>query len=300
MSLIILEGADGTGKTTLARALNYDYGYDIVHCGPPKTDNPMAEYLDLALTHQHAVFDRFHLGERVYGQIYRGNDRLGSTRMRMLERYLLSQNAVAVFCEPPKQTAYENWVKRAKKGEEMITFEQSTKWEEIYEGFQLVRDLTALPNVRYDYTVDTPKMLWRFILDNSGPLNKGPGIGWYTPGSVLIVGEQCNDPVDAAHALPFVSTTMSGCSWWLAQQLERAGISERKMYWINARDQHGQWTSTDFLDSFEPRLTIALGRVAQQWCDAAGLHESSIHIPHPQFWKRFRFNQPYPLMDVIR
>ena len=62
---IILEGPDAVGKTTFAEFLRENFTMDIVHF-PSAT---CQEHLD-ALYKDNTIFDRFHIGELVYPEIY--------------------------------------------------------------------------------------------------------------------------------------------------------------------------------------------------------------------------------------
>lgn len=61
---IILEGADGTGKTTLAKILAEKYGLDICHC----TQNDPADFYFYKETFRknNVVWDRHTIGELIY------------------------------------------------------------------------------------------------------------------------------------------------------------------------------------------------------------------------------------------
>lgn len=65
---IIIEGPDATGKTTLAEKLLVNYDLTTIH-GTAKTPNTLPYYTDL-LHKNNQIFDRFHLSEYIFPQIY--------------------------------------------------------------------------------------------------------------------------------------------------------------------------------------------------------------------------------------
>ena len=137
----------------LATRFANETGCEVVHCGPPSKD-PFHELLDLTYTHTAPVaFDRFHLGEQVYGPIYRGADALGGLNRRLLERRRLRQRyAVVVLCLPPYAVARANWERRKAEGGEM--FPDDVGYRKVYDGFFTVK--TELPVIMYDYTAGVP------------------------------------------------------------------------------------------------------------------------------------------------
>lgn len=74
--LILIEGADNTGKTTLAKMLCSQIGAYYHHCGKPQSEYVFEEYehlyLDKLRDYENVVMDRGHLGEYVYSQLWRG------------------------------------------------------------------------------------------------------------------------------------------------------------------------------------------------------------------------------------
>lgn len=62
--LIIIEGCDCTGKTTMARNLCALYGYNYAHC-TKETKNDFDFFRSL-LEAEHVIFDRFCYGQFVY------------------------------------------------------------------------------------------------------------------------------------------------------------------------------------------------------------------------------------------
>lgn len=296
--ITIIEGADGTGKTTLAQSAAFqDHNY--LHCGP-SGENPFKEYFQLADgcdSHMPTLFDRFHLGERVYGAAYRGSDRLGAAKMRMLERYLLSRRAVVVHAEPMYGVARHNWRARAERGGEMIKVDQEDTYRHVYTLFGQIAKESALPVVRYDFCDETPETLRERVEAVRPPVNKGPGIGRFERGVTLIVGERCNTNTNANYNVPFVGE--QGCSPWLAQQLQDYSIDENTLYWVNAYTPEGEVTHPGFVELLQPSLTIALGSDAAMWCAFAVGADNYVRVSHPQHWRRFNSKKPYPLLQVL-
>ena len=60
--IIIIEGPDGSGKTTLAEKLSRQTKYPIIHRSQPKTDEEkklmMGEYLQTIRSGKNMIFDR--------------------------------------------------------------------------------------------------------------------------------------------------------------------------------------------------------------------------------------------------
>lgn len=67
--ITIIEGPDGTGKTTFAKNLAAINNSIYLHAEKPKTNRWYTEYLT-PIEHQNMVLDRWHLGEIVWPQIY--------------------------------------------------------------------------------------------------------------------------------------------------------------------------------------------------------------------------------------
>lgn len=99
--IVVLEGSDATGKSSLARALLDDYGGRYVHNRVYK--NPWLRHLAsvrYALRHgrsQLVVLDRLWLSEQIYGSVFRGGPAydLGA---RFLDHVLREAGAVNVLC----------------------------------------------------------------------------------------------------------------------------------------------------------------------------------------------------------
>ena len=105
MPLIVLEGVDGAGKTTYAEQLIDAWPAQdktwLLHAGQPTTKPIMHQYETALLSlydpqdpDQLVVCDRWHVGETVYGPIYRGQSRLTPGMARYMDQLLDSLGAV--------------------------------------------------------------------------------------------------------------------------------------------------------------------------------------------------------------
>lgn len=103
MPTVIVEGVDRVGKSTVADHLSSEHGFSYMHFSRPRGTTPsekahfqwgtfdrMFQFLR-ALEGQPAriVMDRGHLGELVYGPIYRGDSGVDLTYIHDLEQIWL-------------------------------------------------------------------------------------------------------------------------------------------------------------------------------------------------------------------
>lgn len=110
MSLIIIEGADCAGKTTLAgnvvdvlRATYPDDHVTYLHAGVPQ-EPPLDEYVEPLLdyrpgTGRHVVCDRWHVGESVYPAVLGRPTQLTPSVRWYVEAFLRSRGALLVYCK---------------------------------------------------------------------------------------------------------------------------------------------------------------------------------------------------------
>lgn len=304
--IFVLEGPDGGGKSTLAHALE-DLGWRYVHVGPPAGQPPYQQYLDLLadvarkrrtdIDVRPVVFDRLHLGERVYGPVLRDHDGLGPIHQRMLDRVLMGLSAVIVYCDPGEEAMTRVWAERAASGKELV--KDRSLFAEIVKRYGAVLREQEVPWRRWSYLEAGADPLGQYFMDARGHENTGPGIGdWHPGGSTLLVGEQVNG---SPGTLDWPFTGWAGSSRWLAEQLTSWGVPERNLYWVNAVTPSGEQLSPAFLADLQPRRVIALGKVAESWCLAHHGQEiiSFSVVDHPQFWKRFHAKEPYPLRHLL-
>lgn len=149
MSIITFTGQDGTGKTTLVNELVKILNYKTFHFGPPKNmDDGKKQYYDFLKNikdkGENHILDRFHEGEWIYSEIYRGYK---GNYMREFEREITKHhNFLYVFVKAEMETIIE---RTRKRGEDFVKEEH----------FQIIQDLfndymneQALPFIEIDTT----------------------------------------------------------------------------------------------------------------------------------------------------
>jgi hypothetical protein len=300
--LWVLEGPDGGGKSTLAVDLAARTGADVVHCGPfPQVHHGLGRLyveamLPALLGHRDVILDRSWLSEPIYAAARRHErSRLSPVELRMLERVAARCQTTVVRCRPPLATCLDAY--RARKPIEYLRDEAqlAAVWH-LYDKLA-----TGLPTVDYDYTntvVDTVA----YLLDGRAPSTAAHQLGvasaGYLDAPVLLVGEAfaAHKEQDPLYQAPFVSFGAGGCSRWLTAQLERAGVPERQLLWVNA-DQN---LVAVFFNA-RPKVVVALGEAAAMAVAAAApAGVKVVQVAHPQHAKRFHHCAPYELITVLK
>jgi hypothetical protein len=157
MSLILMEGPDGAGKTVTAKAVFADYHYQ--HNGPPENAERVVEWQLLSLLPDVTVapaparwvVDRSWPSEQAYHKHAGRRDAFTETIVReVFEPYMLRNRGVVVLCLPPYAVARGSWAARAAKGQELLTDE--AQFADTYAFYARWPLTTNLPHVVFDYT----------------------------------------------------------------------------------------------------------------------------------------------------
>lgn len=273
MHLIILEGPDGSGKSTLANELD-KCGYAYVHSGIPDTNDIFHDYLKTLIDageFAHTVIDRLHLGERIYGEVMRGESKLTELQERLIERYLYARGGQVVICLPPWRTVLNNWLKT----QENEYVDSPKKLRAIYGSYyRLLRSERSY--MHFDYTRHRVESFAQALCEMN---NYGLPETWVgSPNArFLFVGERANGLPD----LPFMEGNNS--SGYLHSCIEDAGYAEDEIAFTNAYQASGKLN--EFLLKM-PNI-IALGNVAH-----VALRDTPHHlVAHPAHWKRFHTSE---------
>ena len=95
--VVVLEGCDGTGKTTLATTLAARHGYSVVHSGRTPDDvDLLARYRSILAIPGKIVLDRSFISELVYGPLQYGRSRLTASDAAQMALLVAARGGVLV------------------------------------------------------------------------------------------------------------------------------------------------------------------------------------------------------------
>lgn len=284
--IIILEGPDGSGKTTLAKQL-VESGFKYHHEGPPRNPDMLFVYgsklKEIYDAGGNWVLDRFHLGENVYGPLVRGKSLLGGEEgLRVMNRLIRAVGATVVICLPDYETCRENW--RANHKLEYLKDEE--KYRKVWQAY-----FTFVLSGEYklfNYRINTIQQLVANLdFPNVVPF-RGKLIG-NPRAKFLFVGEKSNwKTLD----LPFFS--QAGSSSYLNNALWDAGYQEHEMAFVNALDLNRRPNPTLVAAKLYFPAIIACGEVAAKYCP------HHVKIAHPAYWKRFHSKSREVYVEQLR
>jgi len=115
--MLIVEGPDGAGKTTLIQALQHELGLPIAPRVVSKDAEAMVDLpawveMNLSEGFQHRIFDRHRLiSEPVYGPILRHDQEAGFDDIETMQRWMFkfyNLQPIIIYCIPPLDTVLKN------------------------------------------------------------------------------------------------------------------------------------------------------------------------------------------------
>lgn len=288
-----IEGSDGVGKSTivehLARALEDELGERVgtQHSGVPVKD-VLEEYATDLEGHEdeNIVFDRHHLGNCVYSELYRGTDfygELGVGGFRWVEKFLEARGARIYIADQPYELVKARLESR---GEDYLKPEH-VQW--VLERFRKVANLSVVgssvifPPNDYESLPEFARELALHALkyaDEARPLRAFPSyVGGPRP-QVLLIGESRGGkpPYPTEAAFMPVGKNSARYLWEaLGDPYWRVVGAANALEVENLRGLH---------ELLGRPQTVALGRTAHIELMRVGIKHGT--VPHPQWAKRFQ------------
>jgi thymidylate kinase len=283
---IVVEGADGAGKSELVRKLRNEYYWPVIHVVQPGTPNieQMLKLLDVGPV----IFDRFHLSPVVYGQVLRTGPELDWHDVWALEGILTARAMVLVICKTDDETMTENNIAKPQLWEET---KKLSCVRALNKGYVKAMSDSSMFSVIYDYKEATPVLLREWC--DLTPLEPAPrGVLGNGRPERWLVGDRRGPgaPGGAFRDIPFYLPGV-GHQWRshtvLARAMIELGWDWRTTALSNSiRGFHHVDLATEYEELGRPRTVIALGAEADSRLEKANIEHS--RAPHPQWWRRFR------------
>ena len=152
---VIVEGVDCSGKTTFCKwiveqLINWKVNVEFSHHGPLRA-SVRREYYDplndLCLYPTVLVGDRWHLGEMVYGPLYRGSSEMDDEELSEIEKLLNKLGAKKILLDPPEEIVKERMLKR---GEDFLQQEDLHKARLAYQVLAKKKGYDVIRYPRYE------------------------------------------------------------------------------------------------------------------------------------------------------
>jgi hypothetical protein len=279
MTIIVVEGPDLAGKTTLVQNLvSHLMNVEMLRQGPPPRDVDILEhylrpiqrwcYDPMLVRPKWLVLDRWHVGELFYGPLLRGGSRLTRQQADYIDMVLQTFGCNFTYVTQPPSVLQRRWDLR---GDGMIKREWLA---------DLYHEYTGWMDQRPHWDVYTESH-FRFAGFGPAPL-AGPYIGPVRP-KVLLLGDERNDP---RFIFPFVPARATS-GHWLMGALRDGNVNHMDVGIMNACEVSSRELHTQWLALGEPPV-VALGRKAEKAWKNTG-HMLTVYVNHPQYERRFHY-----------
>jgi len=169
--MIIIEGADNSGKTILAKTIAGAFGYTYIHSpGPIRNDGELIERLywyDQILPIKNLILDRCYLiSELIYGNIIRKHSRVTKKQMYLYLEKLDKNQGMLLFCDQsfyvanpyPEHTIHlnkkENILLEEKVQEQQVEIRDAYKTLFLYMSKRVRHYISVISIKDFEYIFD--------------------------------------------------------------------------------------------------------------------------------------------------
>lgn len=311
--LIVIDGCDGTGKTTLAEAICAHTDGVYIH-NTYRWPSKMPLYHTAALHRalklarkQVVVIDRLWMSEAIYAEVYRDGSpwpHMG----RLMDRMIRKVGGLYILTQSPAGHKEKFEQLKAERTEMYDDVEQVRKrFDQLFEGgfaghdrdyaqqlsvFGTRRRDDVLP-YRYDVEGRDMKVYISMVLgalESRMAKQYEPALHLHTQNfaghlheaNIIFVGDKANSKFRAV-SWPFYD--FGNCSEFFADVLHELTFDETKAVYINAHDANGPLYVNDCLRAKPFMKVVCFGNDAYNTMSA---FSRRIHkVMHPSFAKRF-------------
>lgn len=286
--MIIVEGADGTGKTTLCKQIAEKLNMQYLKIPRHKNDmelNGFKFYVEQAESiPDNCIVDRFHIGEMVYPRLYTDDTRapLKMWQQHCIERVLKIRGAVLVHVMSNYDFIEKNYKQRNELFSEIECKKECEYFAESIFNSILFKQSYITTHSNSGKFITYLEKFHNILKEKYAPLQKYFGIGSaHYP--VMIVGDSLNKN----YGTKYCFNAWTGSSAYLQQALDIAGCKSN--YYLTNAHKGNENDAGDLLqENFQinPICRIALGQKASQLLNQVGLKHTVIE--HPAYHQRFK------------
>lgn len=285
--MILIEGADGGGKSTLVKWLRDNTYNGVVKPYYPKV-NQLSYYLHSASHYSGYFLERYYLSEIVYPRIKKDRVAMEDWKQFLIEAALMPYAPVILYLRPDKETIIENYRIR---GDHYINEDEIDR---LIKEYDWAIERSHIPHIKYNYKENKVEDIlikitnlysdrcdktedMRYFLSSGNSIDKE---------GLMFIGE---DPSDKSIGEGYIRAFISdkGSSAFLHQILYEAGIYDKEMpYFTNwgkglDNDEDKKRILEYEIEQLNPRKIICFGKDIQE---KVGQGE---YVEHPAYVKRF-------------
>jgi hypothetical protein len=316
--IIVLEGADGVGKTYLAKELCRRLNAKYIHAGYKFKDRQFTYHtaiIHIAMEHVRkcntpAIIDRWWISESVYSEAYRDGTNY-PLMGRYMDRIISKLGGIYVFClhdgsiedycvkyEALKASRYEMY-----KDTRDVALIYQGIWDGSYaSGYDNYANqvsesggFKSRPDC-FRYSIEREgKNIAAFCEKIAGALrlpsliNSDNFIGSLYDSSALMVGDEVCPTRKGRLCWPFHKYANSGL--YLTRWLHEHLIAEKDLAWVNIHEKDGRDNIARWLCRHEKGTVVCLGKEASRTFGATFKKREYHEAMHPQAAARFPFNR---------